>query len=160
MTVTRSIDTIQQRIQHRIDIDILEEYSEQITDLLDRGQHIRGDRHLEAFLAVYLSEQVELRNSGERGPLCSCRLPTCSVKRGIVPAPIRIRGSGTLRPIETRRRAAEWALDHPGDASSIQEALDTFDAEIGHLYADWLQLYQQIKHQQWQDRVGSEEVDG
>lgn len=159
MTAIQAIDTIQQRIQHRVDIDLLHERADEIADLLERGKRLRGDRRLEESIASYLSEQAERRDRDERGPLCSCRLPTCSVKRGIVPPPIRIRGSGTLRPIETRRRAAEWTLDHAGDAAAIQEALVEFDAEIGRLYAEWLTLYQEIKHQQWQDRVGSEDPD-
>ena len=154
-----SIKTLQQRIQHRTDLETLEQYSDRIADLLNRGEQFSSDRGLEQFVSRYLTDEVEKRDNGERGPLCSCRLPTCSIKRGVAPAPVRIRGDGTLRTLDTRRRAAEWVLDHPGDAAALQEALEEYDSEIGGLHADWLNLSQKLRQEEWGKQIKPDEGD-
>ena len=155
MPATQSIDRLQQRIYHRTDLDILQEHADTISDLLERGQQLRTDQALEGFVSSHLSQELRRRERGERGPLCSCHLPTCPIKRGLAPPPIRIRGSGTLRAIDTRRSAAEWLLDHPGDAAALKEALDDYDAELGRLHSEWLLLYQQCNQKKWGRRVNA-----
>lgn len=146
MTINvEDIEILQQKIQHRIPLDVLEDYSDRIEDLIQRGEHLKDDRNLERHVSTYLSEQIDLRLEGDRGePLCSCRLPTCSIKRGVVPAPIRVRGSGLLIERDIRKRASEWCLDHPGDAAAVTEALESYDKEIGKLHTGWLTLYREL----------------
>lgn len=143
---------------HEMPIQILEEHSDTISELVKRTDRIHTDRGLEDFVSSYLSEQVVEREDGHVEPLCDCKLPTCPLKRGVAPAPLRIRGSGLLRPINTRRRAAEWVLDHPGDARILQEALIERDEAVGEMYARWMQLYNRMKREQWADRLGGSDA--
>ena len=155
----QSIDEIQARIVQETPMRILEQHGDRIADLISRQERLGGQHALEQFIAGYIADELSARKAGERGPVCGCSLPTCPLKRGVLPARVRIRGSGMLRPIDTRRRAAEWILDHPGDGAVLQEALDERDEEMGHLYGEWMQLYERIHHEQWSERMGKPKTD-
>lgn len=155
-TSIESIEEVHESIVQETPLSVLEGHNDRISDLLKRKERLQSDHGLEQFIAAYVTEALEERKRGERDAICDCRLPTCPLKRGKVPAPLRIRGTGMLRPINTRRRAAEWVLDHPGNAAALQEALDARDEEIGELHAEWMALYQQLQDGEWKDRFGVE----
>lgn len=154
-TTTESVEEIQGRIVQQTPFGILAEYGERIADLLDRQERVSTDHGLEQFVAGHIAEAVQELDRGERESVCNCSIITCPLKRGVVPAPLRIRGSGLLRPTDTRRRAAEWSMDHPGDAASLQEALDEHDQQLSELHRDWMLLHQRMKRNEWDQGMRS-----
>lgn len=156
---TTPIDDLKHDIVVGIPEHVREDFGDRIADLLEREEKLRGEHALEEFLATRIQQAYDRRQRGERPPLCSCRLPNCALKRGVIPPAIRVRGSGELQAIDKRQKAAEWMQDHPGNAAALRDALSDRDAELGRLYHDWDALRSEMIAEKWDRKLKTPESD-